>query len=538
MKLKVLTSDPVVEDKSKPADIITGPKRAKRVLFFWPSTSNRGRISMSMPILCGIAKTLGWETRYFDTSFYHKSDDAVLEKEKTGGFKAIENAELPEGMQLDSQALPDLQKILDDFKPSVIAITGMTNCFEYMMTFFDDLKIPKETVVAFGGTHSLHRSEEILNTGKIHISCFGQGEKILPEILRRAEHGIDLQGIAGTSAVDSNGKITRYSVDAPLSADELWAPELDYTPYDARYYEYPFDGKMVNMFLLEVGRGCPYNCTYCEAPQLRNMYAGKGKYVLSRPMDNIFYTIKKLQEKFDIDVFNITHECFLSQPRDWIKEFCSRWGREVKKSFLIQTRLETVDEHKIALLKLSNAPIIQIGQGIESGSDRVLHDICNRNMDRGAIIESYKILNDHGFRTNAYYMMGFPTETREDIFETIELCRQVNSDIDSVAIFQPFPELPLTRMCLENGWITGEEIIPTYTERSIIKQPSISIDEVSNLRRVFLLYAKLPKKYWPEIEKCEQDYENNKDLFDHLIDVRWELQNTSTAVQGQPLSSC
>lgn len=530
--LKILTNDNIIEDTT------IGPRREKRVLFFWPNTSNRGRISMAMPILCGIAKDMGWETRYFDTSFYHKSDDAVIEKEKTGAFKPTEEECLPEGIKSGTEVVPDLQKIIDEFKPTVIAITGMTNCFEYMMTFFDDLKIPEDTIVAFGGTHSLHRSEDILRTGKIHISCYGQGEKIFPEILNRAENGVSLQGIPGTWFKNPAGEMVKYCVDAPLSAEDLWSPELDYSFYDERYYTYPFDGEIVNMFLLEVGRGCPYNCTYCEAPQIRNLYKGLGKYVLSRPMDNIFNTIKKLQEKFDIDVFNITHECFLSQTREWIREFCERWGKEVKKSFLIQTRLETVDEDKIALLKLSNAPVIQIGQGIESGSPRVLFEICNRKMDVEAIIDSYKRLNDHGFRTNAYYMMGFPTETRDDIFETIELCRRVNSDIDSVAIFQPFPELPLTKMCLKNGWITGEEIIPTYTERSIIKQPSISIEEVANLRRVFLLYAKLPKKYWSDIEKCEKDYENNKELFDELIDIRWSLQNKNTSVRGQPLSSC
>ena len=41
-----------------------------------------------------------------------------------------------------------------------------------------------------------------------------------------------------------------------------------------------------------------------------------------------------------------------------------------------------------------------------------------------------------------------------------------------------------------------------------------------------MLYAKLPKKYWSEVKKCEDDYENNKDLFKKLIGLRWELQGT------------
>jgi radical SAM superfamily enzyme YgiQ (UPF0313 family) len=299
------------------------------------------------------------------------------------------------------------------------------------------------------------------------------------------------------------------------------------------------------MFWLEVGRGCPFGCAYCEAPQLRKLYKGMGKYVIFRPIDNIFDNIKKLQEKYNIDVFNITHECFLSQRKAWIKEFCERWGKEVRKSFLIQTRMETVDVEKLDLLRLSNAPVIQIGQGIESGSERILNDVCNRKMNIEEVIKSYKIMNERGFRTNAYYMMGFPTETREEIFESIDLCSKVNSDIDSISIFQPFPGLPLTQQCTENGWITGEEVFPTFTERSIIHQPSITAEEVTKLRRVFLLYAKLPKEYWPDIEKCENNFEENQELFQKLVDLRWQLHGENTAaedpltsIREQPLSSC
>jgi len=500
---------------------------------------------MAMPILSAISKRMGWETKYYDTSFYEKADDAIVEKEKTGAFKPTAENSLPD-VKPASQVITDFQDILDDFQPDVLAITGMTSDFQYMMTFFPQLKIPEHTVVAFGGTHSLHKSDEILKTGMIDVSCFGQGEAILPEILKRVEKGDTVDGIPGTSHVDkSTGQIMLNCVSPALQADALWDFEPDYSFYDKRYYAYPFDGNVVNMFWLEVGRGCPFGCTYCEAPQLRNLYKGSGKYVISRPMDNIFDTIKKLEEKYSIDVFNITHECFLSQRKAWIKEFCERWGKEVKKSFLIQTRMETCDTEKLDILRESNAPIIQIGQGIESGNERILAEICNRRMNIEPVVESYGIMKKREFRTNAYYMMGFPTETRQEIFDSVKLCKRVRSDIDSISIFQPFPGLPLTQKCIKEGWITGKETFPTFTERSIINQPSIAADEVTKLRRVFLLYAKLPEQYWPDIEKCENDFHGNQELFQNLVDLRWKLhgEDTSaedplTGIRKAPLSSC
>lgn len=490
----------------------------KRILFFWPNTSNRSRITLSIPILTAIAKQREWETKYFDTSNYEKDDDSFTDREKIGTFKPTSSKDTT--LKPSSSLVSDLQNVIDQFQPDVLAITGMTNDFQYLQKFFSKLDIPSRITVVFGGTHTLHGSADILKT-RIDLSCCGQGEYILPKILERIEAKKPLVDIPGTTYIKNQKPIT-HPVNNALTPTQLWQHEPDYSCYDDSYYLYPFDGKQVKMFWLEVGRGCPYNCTYCEAPQMRKLYKGKGRYVVTRPLDSIFSTITNVQKQHDIDVFNITHECFLSQSKDWLKEFCKRWKNEVGKSFLIQTRMETVTEENLDILRTSNAPIIQIGQGIESGSPRILKDVCNRRMDIEQVVQSYQLMKQRGFRTNAYYMIGFPTETRAEIFQTIDLCNRVNSDIDSVSIFQPYPGLPLTKQCIENGWIAGDETIPSFTEKSLINQPSILSKEVTNLHRVFLLYAKLPRMFWQSIDECERDPSKTQ-LFQSLVDLRWQL---------------
>ena len=74
--------------------------------------------------------------------------------------------------------------------------------------------------------------------------------------------------------------------------------------------------------------------------------------------------------------------------------------------------------------------------------------------------------------------------------------------------------------------------IPTFTEKSIIEQPTVTTEEITNLRRTFLLYAKLPKEYLPEVKKCENKYEENKDLFKKLVALKWELQGKNTSAES------
>ena len=57
--------------------------------------------------------------------------------------------------------------------------------------------------------------------------------------------------------------------------------------------------------------------------------------------------------------------------------------------------------------------------------------------------------------------------------------------------------------------------------------PYLSKTEITNLWRVFMLYAMLPEEYHDDIKKCEMDYENNQELFDKLVKIRWEKWDLS-----------
>ena len=121
-------------------------------------------------------------------------------------------------------------------------------------------------------------------------------------------------------------------------------------------------------------------------------------------------------------------------------------------------------------------------------------------------------------------MIGFPYETREEIFESIRLCRDIKSTVAEVNIFQPLPGQELRELCIREGYITGNEPQLSFTGGSLLKMPQITSEEISNLHRVFMLYAKLPDEYWPDIEKCEHHFHENLDLFNKLVSMRWALE--------------
>ncbi len=73
--------------------------------------------------------------------------------------------------------------------------------------------------------------------------------------------------------------------------------------------------------------------------------------------------------------------------------------------------------------------------------------------------------------------------------------------------------------------MSGNEALPTCTGDTILNMTQILPEEIVNIRRVFVLYATLPKEYYPDIEKCERDYESNRELYNKLLNLRWSMKH-------------
>ncbi len=494
----------------------------KKVLFLFPNAANWPTICSSTPILAGIAKKSGWEIDYFDTYNYEKSIDSSSEKEKAGGFKPgfckQENIN-----QKFSDIVLDLQKKLNETKPDLLAISVLSHEYEFLMSFFNEIKIPVMTKVIIGGIHPTLKSEEVAKSGQFDIICAGEGEKTFHEVLQRIDDDVNIKNIAGTLFFDRLKKIIKINPKRNLlSAEELWAIESDFSFFEEKYFIRPFDGKTINRYDVDIGRGCPYNCAYCGNSALKNYNEGLGKYVKSRPLKSTYAHLKNMRDNYKVDIFQFMDECFLAHSISWLKDFMDMY-KQIGLPFIFQTRAETISEEKIKLLKSYKIPF-QASVGVESGSEKIMHDVCDRKCTVKQVIDAFEILNRENVRSNAFFMLGLPFEKRENIFKTIELCRKIKPSVASVAIFQPLPGQKLTETCIREGFITGNESMATFTSHSLLKMPKpyLSSTEIRNLWRVFILYSVLPKTYYSQIEKCEKNYEANQELFDELMKLRWE----------------
>ena len=87
--------------------------------------------------------------------------------------------------------------------------------------------------------------------------------------------------------------------------------------------------------------------------------------------------------------------------------------------------------------------------GFESGSDRVLRFI-HKGTHRAQNIAAGSICRKYGIAIWANYMLGLPTETKEEVLETISMLREIDPDYHSPAFYTPHPGSDLYDYCIEN----------------------------------------------------------------------------------------
>jgi radical SAM superfamily enzyme YgiQ (UPF0313 family) len=115
-------------------------------------------------------------------------------------------------------------------------------------------------------------------------------------------------------------------------------------------------------------------------------------------------------------------------------------------------------------------------------------------------------------------IIGYPDETRELVFDTIELNRQLNCDDTNAFIFAPYHGTPLRDLCVKKGYIKKDTLAEIYTKGSLLTMPSMAKQEIEALCKTFVLYVKLPKKLYPLIKKSEENSKEGGRIYNELFE--------------------
>jgi radical SAM superfamily enzyme YgiQ (UPF0313 family) len=298
-------------------------------------------------------------------------------------------------------------------------------------------KVKPKTITVVGGPHPSAAPEHTLSfLTEADFAFRGEGEISFPLFIKYLKNGQkdrfkEVPGLVWREA----GKIMFNEIVIHQNIDDFDFPAWDLI----RPKEYGKPGSIVPKGWASIitSRGCPYQCTFCSA----HIIAGcRMRY---RSIDRVIQEIKYLYSRYGIRKFSILDENFtLNRLR--AKEFCQKiLNEDVKFEFMLPNgvRLDTLTEDLLELMKRVGFSK-RMAVGIESGSERILKMI-KKNLSKEKIREKIELMDRMGFQPIGYFILGFPTETREEMQETIDFAMALKL---YRAAFTPLIPLPGTEI--------------------------------------------------------------------------------------------
>lgn len=363
----------------------------------------------------------------------------------------------------------DIPKEIRHLSPArlVFAYSITTGTHQYYLKLNRLIKAYfKNSISIFGGPHPTY-FPEILEDKDVDYIIRGEGEVSFPNLLK-------------TLASCQEDKQS-CSISTEVS---LLIEDLDSIPFPDRDLLYKYDRNRNNPIKsVMTMRGCPFSCTYCYNVLYKKLYLDKGqKLVRFRGARNIIDECKDLK-RFPLDMIYFQDDEFTSNPN--FKELMTLYKEEVQVPFHAQLRIDRITEEKIILLK--EAGCIGVTFAIESGSEKIRKTLLNRHMTNEKVLEGVRLLKKHNVKFRTENMIGIPTETKEDIVETLKLNIACKPDVAWSSIFQPYPNLKLGKVCEELGlWESDvDSFSPNFFDETELKFSRSHARFVNNIQKFF-----------------------------------------------------
>lgn len=327
---------------------------------------------------------------------------------------------------------------ISDLKPDIIGISSVSQNYTKATQYAKIIKETFDIPVIIGGIHITLMPQSLSEYSDLAV--IGEGEETMAELMAvfkkdrqfKKEKLAEIKGIA----YRDNGRIK-------VNPRREFIKNLDTIPFPAR------DLLGQKYFLsMMTSRGCPFSCSYCSSIAL---WQRKTRYFSP---EYIVDEISELIERYNAIKINFWDDTFIINKKRVrrIVELIKRRGIHKKVEFRCAARADEIDDEICSLLKEMN--IIEISMGLESGSTRILKEFKGGKASPEKNMQAIETCKKYGFSTGGSFMLGFPTETEQDMLQTYQLIKNSKLDAVSAYIVLPLPGTQLWKYALDKNLVS------------------------------------------------------------------------------------
>ncbi|OGF32219.1 hypothetical protein A2533_02290 [Candidatus Falkowbacteria bacterium RIFOXYD2_FULL_35_9] len=429
---------------------IAGKAEEMRVLLISPNILGvRGGINRIQPPLglgyvASFARQAGHEVFVRDTAL-----------EGYGNQIELDNGLIRIG-ETDDQIRAFIRKI----NPDVVGITATLSNLE--VAALEVARLTKEVnpqiVTVLGGNHISFSDKDY----DVDYVVKGEGEIAFVKLLEELGKGNNPNKVIVGIAFEN--------------LNHLPSPARDLMNMEAYFRINLFHSSRSDKRILNVmtSRGCPHSCSFCTSPQMW------GRRVRFRDASNVMAEIVEAIEKYGIEEVQFEDDT-LTVNYQRLMELCDllRPPHNIQWCVPNGIRINCHSSKQDQMFKrMKESGCYQVTLACESGCQRVLDQILNKNLKLAEIKPAIRKAHDAGLLVHTFWLVGSPGETKSEMEQTIAFAQSCGADSYSVSILCP---LPGTRVNDEveqkNLWWTGIDLKQMIYRKSLFKVDGFSCAE-------------------------------------------------------------
>ena len=231
-------------------------------------------------------------------------------------------------------------------------------------------------------------------------------------------------------------------------------------------------------YQIQLSRGCPYHCTFCNVEQVA------GRKLRKRSIETCLDEIVEAKRSHPkIGLLVITDDC----PTADIQRF-KRFLRRVAELglgwdlWIDNVRANLIDEELIDLFVAAGGSSLCLGT--ESGNQRVF-GLINKGERLEEIIEAAELIKEKGLGLGLCFVIGLPEDTPKRHRDSIRLAQRLKPDYVFWNMCIPWPNTPVHEWFVEHGKIGDQRNVGTLIDpRGDFDMPVASTPEFSKRQRV------------------------------------------------------
>ncbi len=359
------------------------------------------------------------------------------------------------------------------FNPGLICFTAVNTEFDFIIEKARYIKLQfPEIPLLLGGVHiTLNPDEKFLKI--FDYLCIGEGEYPVLELVGNLKNKAPVNEIKNLWIKQHNDVIKNPTRKFIQNLDNLPFPDRDI------WQEWILETQSRQVILL--GRGCPYNCSYCSNHKLKKVAAGK--YVRLRSPENILEELTLLVKKFpDLRELFLEIET-LGTNLNWLEKLCTllanfNENHTHKIEFCANLRIYPKMNFDCFFQHLQKAGFTSVIIGLESGNERIRTEILNRKYSNETVLAAVNSARKYNLKIGIFNLIGLPTEKYQDFQDTLRLNQIIQPDWHATSIFFPYQGTKLFEMVKELNLLP--EKIDTQDERqhAVLDLPGFSKKQI------------------------------------------------------------